>query len=123
MYHIYGPEQFAVSHKHVLWRGMYGNDREASLAAFVERLPTPAPALAVFVRLMRFHLAPLTCDTRLRRWIEAALALCLHRQLGIVGSFQDVGIRYAPRRAGEEPVDVFCQSSAVLLGLPAHLVA
>jgi hypothetical protein len=54
---------------------MYGNSREASLDVFVERLPAFAPALADFVRLVRFHLAPLTCHTSLRRRIEAALAL------------------------------------------------
>jgi hypothetical protein len=123
MYHIYNPERFAFGHKHVLWRGLHGNDREPGLAAFVERLPTLAPALAGFVRLMRFHLAPLTCDTRLRRRIEAALALHVSSQPGLVGSFQDAGIRYLPRRAGEEPVEVLCMSSAVLLGLPARLEA
>jgi hypothetical protein len=123
MYHIYGPERFALGHKHMLWRGLYGNDREAGLAAFVERLPALPPALADFVRLMRFHLAPLTCDPRLRRRIEAALARHLSRQPGLVGPFQEVGIRYAPRCAGEEPIDVRCQSSAVLLGLPTCLEA
>jgi hypothetical protein len=102
---------------------MHGNDRESGLAAFVERLPTLAPALADFVRLMQFYLPPLTCHTRLRRRIEAALALHVSRQPGLVGSFQDAGIRYAPRRASEEPVEVLCMSSAVLLGLPARLVA
>jgi hypothetical protein len=87
----------------------------------VEHLPTLVLALANFVRLIRFHLAPLTCHTRFRRQIEAALALYLHRQPGIVGTFQDVGIRSAPRRTGEKPIDVRCQSSALLLGLPARL--
>jgi hypothetical protein len=121
MYHMYDPERFAVGQTYALWRGMYGNDREAGLAAFVARLPMLAPALANLVRLTGFHLAPLICDTRLRRRIEAALAMHLHRQPGLVGPFQDVGIRYVPRRVGEEPIDVRCQSSAVLLGLPACL--
>jgi hypothetical protein len=50
MYHIYEPELFAVGQKRALWRGLYGNDREAGLAAFVECLPSLAPALANFVR-------------------------------------------------------------------------
>jgi hypothetical protein len=100
---------------------MHGNDRESGLAAFVERLPTLAPALADFVRLMQFYLPPLTCHTRLRRRIEAALALYLYRHQGIVGQFQDAGIRYEPRPAGEEPIDVRCQSSAVPPGRPASL--
>jgi hypothetical protein len=123
MYHIYEPGLFAVGQKHALWRGMYGRDRESGLAAFVEYLPTLAPALVDFVRLMRFHLAPLTCHMRLRRRIEAALARHLSSQPGLVGSFQDMGIRYLPRRAGEEPIQVRCQSSVMLLGLPSHLEA
>jgi hypothetical protein len=123
MYHIDEPELFAVGQKRALWRGLYGNDREAGLAAFVECLPSLTPALANFVRLIRFQLAPLTCHTRLRRRIEAALAMHLYRQPGLVGPIQDVGIRYVPRRVDEEPIDVRCQSSAVLLGLSACLDA
>lgn len=73
------------------------------------------------VRLLRFYLAPLTCQTRLRRRIDAVLARHLSRQPGLVGAFQDSGVRYAPRHACDVPVDVRCQSSAVLLGLPARL--
>jgi hypothetical protein len=62
MYHIYDPERFVLGHKHVLWRAMYGNDREAGLAAFVERLPMLAPALADFVRLIT--VPPRTPDLR-----------------------------------------------------------
>jgi hypothetical protein len=88
-----------------------------------QRLPTLAPALADVVRLTRFHLAPLTCDTCLGRRIEAALAQHLPRQRGLVGSYQDAGIHYAPWRASEEPIDVRCQSSAVRLSLPTRLEA
>jgi hypothetical protein len=121
MYHIYESGLFAVGQKPALWRGIYGRDRESGLATFVERLPTLAPALADFVRLMRFHLAPLTCHTCLHRRIEAALSRHLCCQPGLVGSFQDAGIRYEPRRPSEEVAEVICESSAVLLGLPACL--
>jgi hypothetical protein len=115
--------RFALGQNRVLWRGLYGNDREPNLAAFVARLPTLAPALADFVRLIRFQLAPLTCHTRLRRRIEAALAQHLSRQPGLVGPFQDAGIHYTPRRASEELIAVLCRSSTMLLGLPARLEA
>jgi hypothetical protein len=49
MYYIYDPKRFACGQERALWQGMYANDREAGLAAFVERLPTLAPALADFV--------------------------------------------------------------------------
>lgn len=102
---------------------MYGNGREAGLDVFVERLSAFAPALADFVRLIPFHLAPLTCHTSLRRRIEAALALHLSRQPGLGGPFPDVDICHVSRCASEEPIDVRCQSPAVLLRLPARFVA
>jgi hypothetical protein len=123
LYHIYDPDLFALGQKRALWRGMYGTDREARLAAFAERLPTLAPTLTRFIGLIRFHLAPLTCEGRLRRRIEGALAEHLSRQPGLVGQFQDSEVHYAPRRAGEAPIEVHCRSMAVLLGLPAVLEA
>jgi hypothetical protein len=102
---------------------MYGNGCEADLDVFVERLPALAPALADFVRLVPFHLAPLACHTSLRRRIEAALALHLSRQSGLGGRFPDVDICHVSRCAGEEPIEVRCQSPAGLLGLPACLEA
>jgi hypothetical protein len=112
-----------VGQTRALWRGMYGRDRKSGLAIFVQRLRMLAPALSDFVLLMRFHLAPLTCHTRLRRRSEAALAHHLSCQPDLVGLFQDAGIRYVLRCGGEDPIDVLFQSSTVLLGLLAHFMA
>jgi hypothetical protein len=77
LYHICGPERFAVGHKHVVCRVLYRNDHELGLAAFMECLLILAPALADFVSLMRFRLTPLACRTRLRRGRNVALVLDL----------------------------------------------
>jgi hypothetical protein len=55
--------------------------------------------------------------------VKATIVQHLSRQPGLVGSFQDAGIRYLPRRAEVEPIQVRCQSAVVLRGLPAHFVA
>ena len=90
MYSIDNPERLAVGQTRILWRGMYGRHRESGLAMFVECLPTRAPAVADVLRRMPFHLAPVTCYTRLRKGLEAALALHLSRLSGFVGSCQDM---------------------------------
>ena len=122
MYHIYEPEPFSRGVKEALWRGMYGATKEKGLEDFVDRLPALAGKLAAFVRMMRFRLAPLDCEPRLRERIEAAVSQHMQRQPGLVGSFQDHGVRYRPRReAEEEPIVVRCLATGQILGLPRTL--
>lgn len=122
MYHIYDPESFKQGVKQALWAGSYGRTREPSgVAGFVDLLPAMAPSLAGFVRLMRFRLAALDVDRRLRERIEAAIALHLKSQRDPIGSFQDDGVRYRPRKHDEVPVGVSFRLDGSVLGLPASL--
>jgi hypothetical protein len=76
---------------------------------------------------MRFFLAPLSCSDRLRRRIEAAIALPLYDVPGIVGNFQEEFQRKTYNRAkrtiSEEPVACVVNSAVAFLGLPKRLVA
>jgi hypothetical protein len=67
--------------------------------------------------VLRFFLAPLSCDSRIRRRVEAAIALSLYAALGTVGTFQDQGIRYWPRTIDEQPMACKAGSLIPLLGL------
>jgi hypothetical protein len=122
-YRLYDPTLMRAGKKRLLWRGMYGRDKEESPTLFVAQLPSLAPALQSYVRLIRFHLAPVDVEARLRKRIEAALAAHLRDQPGPVGSFQDIDIRYHPRRANELPVHVVVRTSVALEGLPEALAA
>jgi hypothetical protein len=122
MYHIHDPDAFARGVRKPLWHGMYGKSREpGGLAEFLRRLPDLAPALQRFVALMRFHLAPVECERRLRCRIEAALARHFYSVPGPVGEFQETNVRYAPRRADEAPVEVSVESDCPLIASPARL--
>ncbi len=124
MYHIYDPKALAHGDKRALWNGLYGDTRETEgLHGFVNRLPELSVPLAGFIKLMRFHVAELSQEKRLRERIEAAISRHLKNQPGIIGTFQDDGIRYRPRRTGEEPVIVKCRSAGRILGLPDRLEA
>ena len=75
------------------------------------------------ILVLRFFLAPTSCDKRLRRRMEAAIAQALYASLGNVGTFQDHGIRYEQRMKSEQPVACIATSPVPLLGLPEQLLA
>ena len=122
MYHIYEPTSFASGVKYVLWSGMYRPDiEEGGLGEFVNRLPKLADSLVGFVHLMRFRVALLDCEDRTRKRIEAALSQHLRQQPEPVGSFQDAGINYSPRKPNEEPILIRCSPTEEIRGLPATI--
>lgn len=120
-YHLYDPQEFRHGRKALLWPGRYGLDRESSLSKFVQHFQDLAPALVDLAGLYRFYLAPLACERRLRERIEAGIAEYLYQQPGMIGEFQDQGIRYHPRRDNEESIQILIQCQANLIGLPGGL--
>ncbi len=121
MYHIYEPTLFASGVKRVLWNGMYRPDPEKGLGEFVNRLPTLVDSLVSFVHLMRFRVASLDCEDRIRKRIEAALSQHLRKQPEPIGLFQDDGIRYELRKRDEEPILIRCSPTGEIRGLPATI--
>lgn len=60
-------------------------------------------------------------DRRLRERVEASLAKHLREQPGVIGRFQDEGVRYRERSDKEEPIKAQFQSTVNLLGVPEML--
>lgn len=105
-------------------RGL-GGCVEASLAL--------AAQILELSRLLRFFVAPMTCDDRIRRRIDAALADEFAKAPGEIGAFQEEGIRYQGRRQGETPIQVavhvavhvavrVANTAPALLGMPRSLI-
>lgn len=117
MYHVYEPQQFRRGVKNALWTGAYGKNRERKLTEFTTMLPRIASELTGFIRMIRFHFAPLDGDPRLRKRIEAAISEHLCTRPAPIGCFQEEGVRYQPRRGDEEPVALTCYWSGDILGL------
>ena len=120
-YRILDPVGFEKGRKSYLWHGGYGESKGNWPDRFLTELPTLAKPLAEFVRVMRFMIAPLDSDTRVRRRIEAALADYLYAQPDPVGSFQEE-IYYERTRPDEEPLQVTIASATPIRGLPATLL-
>jgi hypothetical protein len=121
MYTLYEPEQFASGIKVKLWPGRFGEEKR-SIAECVAQSVVFAPQIAATTQLFRFFLAPTTCDERTRQLAESGIADCLYNTPGMIGDFQDKGIRYHRRTATEQLIRFSIQSSSRLLGIPAEVL-
>jgi hypothetical protein len=122
-YHVYSAVEFARGEKLCVWPGHWdATDRQSDeeCQANCARLSEQIQEMMLAVR---FFLAPTTCDKRIRRRIEAAIAQGLYATPGIVGTFQDQGIHYWPRMSHEEPIKCVASSPVPLLGLPERFLA
>ena len=123
MYHIYAPVEFGRGQKVLLWPGRYDSEIHKSPGECIAEYSRLHEPVSELTNLYRFMLAPLSCENRVRRRVEAAIAGTLYNAPGVVGTFQDRGIRYDPRKAEEEPIECIIISPVPILGLPSHLVA
>jgi hypothetical protein len=122
-YTFYDPAAFSRAQKLIVWEGMWRPGQETRVADFLGRHEEIIPALAEFLRRLRFYLGPTDCDTRTRKRIEAALADSFSAQPPPVGTFQDEGIRYERRRDHEGQLRVRVSGASTVVGLRASLAA
>lgn len=123
MYHVYAPAEFLQGEKIVLWPGRYDASNRRSTQECIANYPKLTREIHELTYIFRFMVAPLSCDGRVRRRIEAAIADALYAAPGLAGAFQDQGIHYDRRLPGEAPVRCVTTSSVPLLGLPVELWA
>jgi len=123
MYHIYSPAEFARGEKIALWPGRYDAKDPKSVVECIARYSKATSHVAALTHLYRFMLAPLACEGRIRRRIEAAIARALRAAPGLAGTFQDEGISYVHRTADETPLECVVTSPVPLIGLPDRIWA
>jgi hypothetical protein len=126
MYHVYSPAEFAHGEKVPLWPGYWGDEHGANrkskedCRANRERLSEPIQQMA---SILRFFLAPLSCNDRIRQRIKTAITLPLYDLPGQVGAFQVWLGRHHRKRKDEAPIECVTSSPAPLLGLPERFPA
>ena len=125
-YHVYSATEFARGEKVALWPGYWGDEGGANrkskeeCRANRERLSEPIQQMA---SILRYFLAPLSCNDRIRQRIKSAIALPLYDLPGNVGAFQTWLKRHHRRRKDEEAVECVTSSPVPLLGLPKRFLA
>ncbi len=119
MYMLYDPEAFIRGEKLLVWEGMYRKGEERRVPEYLEAFPAMSSAMANFAKQIRFFVASLDGEPRLRKRVEAGIAKHLYEQPGVVGQFQDTGIQYQDTRwPDEDPLSVRVRCDCVLRGLP-----
>ena len=116
-YHLYDLFKFRQGQRVSLWPGRYVASQRTTIPEFLERYDEFAPIIKELAGIYRFWLAPVTLETRLRNRLEAAISLPLYDQPGVVGKFQEKGIRYVPRWESEAPMQVVILNRSQFHGL------
>ena len=122
-YHLYEPTSLSKGNKVCLWPGKYDKSFKFSIGSFLERVTELMPTIIELAKLYRFFLAPMECETRLRQRVEASIANHLYNQPGLIGQFQDKGIRYKPRKPEEEGIWLSIEADPRIMGLPSGLMS
>lgn len=120
-YHIYEPAKFKQGIKECLWPGRYDKYNRTTINDFIKSAESLYPSILELSKTYRFYVSSFESDKRLRQRIESSIAEYLYQQPGIIGGFQDTGIRYFPRKSDEPIISVTISQSGKLLGLPKAL--
>ena len=123
-YHIYEKDAFVKGEKKLIFEGWLNiKPKEEARNEYFEHCKEYASEMLKFIDAMRLFVIPLKCDKRTIQRVEAAIAFHLKHQSAPVGSFQDEGIRYCPKRKDEEPIEVNITNYEIILGLTNQLFA
>jgi hypothetical protein len=122
MYHVYSPAEFARGEKVALWPGCFDTANRKSAKECILNYSQLCKQIGELTFIIRFFLAPLSCEGRIRQRVEAAMANTIQATPGIIGAFPNQGIRYEPRKDEEQPIECLITSPVSLLGLPERLL-
>jgi hypothetical protein len=122
-YHLYEPTKLVDGIKVMEWPGLYDPKEPRTLSGLIENYSRLTKTIDELAKLFWFYLAPLNAKTQERKRIEGALARHLYEQQGVVGSFQDKGIRYISRKDSDQPIWVKIVCPERILGMPTELIA
>lgn len=119
LYSLNDPTDYRKGKKLEIWPGNYGKNKR-DLGACVQASVELAPQILELSCMTRFFIAPTTCEKRIRRRVEAAIADALFEVPGIIGAFQDRGVRYERSRRDEPrlTISLAVPHGTTLLGLP-----
>jgi len=121
MYPLYEPAAFARGKKICLWPGLWHKSNRRSAVECIRYFHKAHAIVSQLTEICRFLVAPLDFNGRLRERIEGAISSALAHAPKPAGAFQDTGLRYRPRRKGDQPLTCMVSSAVTLIGLPRQL--
>jgi hypothetical protein len=121
-YNLYDPVEFARGDKRSIWKGMFCDKDGLKIEEFFNRYFELSPQVYSFLKLIRLIVAPVNDEKRFLERLEGAISMRIKSAPGIVGQFQDDGVRYRPRRSDEEPILVKMKLSVSVMGLEQEIL-
>ncbi len=121
-YHLYDPEKFQHGEKALLWPGYYDRINRKNIKEIINNYINNSTIAINLLNLYRFYFADFNSIDRIRKRIEAAIAHHLYNQKGIIGDFQDKGIRYYERKNEEDPIILLIHAPNHIRGLPLEII-
>jgi len=117
-YHIYEAQSFSGGVKNLVFEGwMNKKPRRQARAEYLNAIEEYGPKMLEFIGCMKILLLPAEQETRTIERMEAGISLHLKRKPVPVGTFQDEGILYRPRKKSEEPLALRIGRFENILGL------
>ncbi|MGD6806541.1 MAG: hypothetical protein ACQCN4_06245 [Candidatus Bathyarchaeia archaeon] len=124
-YTLYDPKEFAKGKKIRMWNGMWKKDAKDLQVklSYQRRHDELWPITDAFLSLLQVFLIPIeNNDYRIRQRLEAAISFRLRDHDGVIGGFQDDGVRYSPRWPSEPKIKAKMKTNELLLGLGGELI-
>ena len=122
-YHLNDPDEFRMGRRVSIWPGLYDVEAKISLPTLGKKHSELSNNIYRLAKQYRFFFAPIKAETRVIERIESAIASYLYQQNGIVGSFQEKGIRYRPRWDNESLLKISIETYKKIAGFPTDLEA
>ena len=120
-YHLYNPEQFIRGNRDCIWPGRYERERKTTVTEFMESYSKFNKTIEELVKIYHFFIAPIQVEKRIRERIESGIANYFYSKEGIIGAYQEKGIRYTKKREGDEEINLTIDSDPVIIGFPVQI--
>ena len=102
-YDVHDPDALVKGQVKLLWDGVYGHDVDIDVN-FMSRFEELRPTVMRYMKILRFHLAPVTEEltggtemTEFLQRLEAGLAHYFYHKTGAVSGAQDGNVQYLER--------------------------
>jgi len=121
-YRIIDPDQMSRGIQQIVWNGLWRIKTRDKLRDFLSNYESLAPLIKRYLFGQVIFVAPLECELRVQKRVEAALAQHL-RSLPQASSLFPSDIRFVLRRIDESAVAISISADADIEGLPNEIIA
>jgi len=125
-YRVLNLESLKYGKVEIFWNGMWRKGHRDKMNEFINSYLDFAPKLYDYITSINVFIAPLDCETHIRKRIEGAIAKNLKEQSYEINKFFPKDVKYLGKKRESKSDDVIkvnIYSSVAILGLPNIIYA